>query len=92
MGGRAESFVVGSIEKQFHDLALTEAYSIGMEMLPWLDGAYVAKDLNYFKLADVFGSGEVEFNFPNSVRYPCLSVETRNGLIFPLSGSTQYGF
>lgn len=83
-----KSFVVGLIEKQFHDLELTGAYSIGMKMLPWLDlgGAYVTKDLNDFKPADVFGFGDVEFHFPDSVQYPCLPVKTRNGLIFPLSG------
>lgn len=90
-GGRNEQFVFGpGHEDVWFDYDLQSAYPSTMSLIgiPDWDGIRQIKDLDEllsYKPVDLVFCN-VEFEFPDSVRYPCLPVRTDNGLIFPRKG------
>ena len=90
-GGRNESICIGKIEETLSDVDLSGAYSIGMAHLPQLDHSksYATKQLSEFETESVAGFAEIDFEFKEGTKFPCLPVSTTTGLVFPLKGRTS---
>ena len=89
-GGRNEQMWFGpSFKDNWVDYDLASAYPTAMAMIgmPNWDAAYTTNNLIDFCVPNL-GFAYVEFEFPESVRYPTLPVRSRNGIIFPLMGRT----
>ena len=98
-GGRNEQFWFGpGFKDVWYDYDLTSAYPSAMALIGHPDWSKIRhlhsieqvlfqKDHpdRYRYPADLVFA-EVSFEFPDSVRYPCLPVRTENGLIFPRKG------
>lgn len=89
LGGRNECAWLGPTQiGDFHDYDLVGAYTIGLLDLRELDyeQAYDCRDPQDY-VGHVCGFAQVEFAFPESVRYPCLAVRhEERGLYFPRQG------
>lgn len=92
-GGRNEQFVFGpAVEGDWEDLDLSSAYTTAMSLI----GLPLWGQLGHVSHLDEVGMIDlaflaVEFEFPETVRYPTLPVRTEHGIIFPLKGKTTCG-
>ena len=87
-GGRNEQFWFGpAFEDNWTDFDLTGAYPTAMALIGMADwrSAYVSLDLDQFTHRTL-GIANVEFEFPEHVKYPTMPVRTNNGLVFPRTG------
>ncbi len=87
-GGRNEQYWFGpGFEDDWLDLDLAGAYPTAMSLigLPDWQSIHDSKNIDDYS-PTTLGYVEVEFKFPDNMRYPTLPVRTNNGLIFPLSG------
>lgn len=87
-GGRNEQFWFGpAFEDDWTDYDLSSAYPTAMAMirLPDWCNIRVSTQVDDFT-PDTLGVACVEFEFPESVRFPTLPVRTDNGLVFPRQG------
>ena len=94
-GGRNEQFWFGpAFEDLWFDYDLSSAYPSAMALIgrPDWNGVRPIKDtdelLNKFIAADL-AFANVDFEFPENVRFPVLPVRTENGLIFPRKGNSS---
>ena len=69
------------------DFDLSSAYPTAMSLIgePDWRAMRVTQDVADYT-PTTLGVALVDFDFPTSVRYPCLAVRTDHGLIFPLTG------
>lgn len=94
-GGRGEQFWFGPApEGIWYDYDLASAYPSAMTLIGTPDWTKVEtiNDINVL-LSDRFSASDlvfanVNFEFPETVRYPVLPVRTANGLIFPRKGNS----
>jgi hypothetical protein len=92
-GGRNEQFWFGPMpEGKWYDYDLTSAYPSVMSLIgyPLWDEIRALKDtkeLLSLKHVDLCVAN-VDFEFPEDVRFPCLPIRTEGGLIFPRKGNT----
>ncbi len=90
-GGRNEQFWFGpAFEDDWTDYDLSSAYPTAMALIatPDWEGARVTSRVADFK-PDTLGVANVDFEFPDSVRFPTMPVRTDNGLVFPLKGNSN---
>ena len=90
-GGRNEQFWFGPcFEDAWTDYDLQNAYPTAMALIgiPLWSLMFTTTDVDDFRPTSL-GYADVEFEFPDSVRYPVLPVRTDNGLIFPRSGRSR---
>lgn len=92
-GGRNECHAVGIFGDgaPFYDWDECGAYTTAMAHFRSIDWAHVehTKDLERLAVCDPLTYATVDFEFPDSVKYPSLPVQTdKYGIIFPLRGST----
>ena len=90
-GGRNEQFWFGPcFEDAWTDFDLQNAYPTAMALIgiPIWSLMYTTTDVDEFQ-PTTLGYVDIEFEFPESVRYPVLPVRTDNGLIFPRSGRSR---
>jgi len=89
-GGRAECFIHGFIKGKFKLYDVVSLYpSVSMlQPLPNKDTEWFPISMNNFKNEGLEGFVCVEFEFPESTRYPCLPVHgvLKDRLYFPLKG------
>jgi len=96
-GGRNEQFVFGATWiDEWSDWDLRSAYATTMCMigLPNWDTTKTIYDINALYKLEIndLAYAQVDFKFPESVRYPCLPVRGgESGLIFPLEGNSLCG-
>ena len=95
-GGRNEQFWFGPApEGVWYDYDLTSAYPSAMALIGVPDWSTVRpiKDTEELLNGDLrpnsLAFANVDFEFPESVRYPVLPVRTENGLIFPRKGNSS---
>lgn len=90
-GGRNECFMVGiTPERQWYDYDLAGAYTTGLLdiLQPDYDNIFHSRNPEDY-CGHVMGFALVSFQFPDSVRFPCLPVRTEQfGLFFPLAGES----
>ncbi|WP_254054880.1 DNA polymerase [Pseudophaeobacter sp. EL27] len=93
-GGRNEQFWFGPApEGVWYDYDLSSAYPSGMAIIgnPHWDTIRAIKSteelLTNFEPDDL-AYANVDFEFPEDVRYPVLPVRTENGLLFPRKGNS----
>ena len=90
-GGRNEQYIFGvADEGEWRDHDLSSAYPTAMTLIgipDWKGCRHIdsfdgidALDLAYFS---------VDFEFPETVRFPVLPVRTANGIIFPRKGNSK---
>ncbi|SGZ10003.1 DNA-directed DNA polymerase [Moritella viscosa] len=88
-GGYNSNFHTGpTVEGEFYDFDLQSCYTAILNSLRPLDydATFMTQDPEDF-LMDVCGAARVEFEFPNTVLYPCLPVRANNNcLSFPRKG------
>jgi hypothetical protein len=87
-GGRNEQFWFGpAFEDDWTDYDLSSAYPTAMALIrkPDWKRIFVTKRISDFK-PDTLGVANVEFEFPEQVRFPTMPVRTDNGLVFPRKG------
>lgn len=87
-GGRNEQFWFGpGFEDTWTDYDLSGAYPTAMSLIrtPDWENMTLSKVVADFT-ADVLGVALVDFEFPNSVRFPSLPVRSQGGLFFPRKG------
>lgn len=90
-GGRNEQFWFGPcFEDTWTDYDLQNAYPTAMALIgiPLWTLMFTTNDVDEFQ-PTTLGYVDVEFEFPDSVRYPVLPVRTDNGLIFPRTGRSR---
>ena len=90
-GGRNEQFWFGPcFEDNWNDFDLSSAYPTAMSLIgaPDWEGMFQTTDLDHFN-TDTLGFAWVQFEFPETTRYPTIPVRTSNGLIFPLKGVSE---
>lgn len=90
-GGRNEQFWFGPcFEDTWTDFDLQNAYPTAMSLIgiPLWTLMYTTTDIDEYTPTSL-GYADVEFEFPESVRYPVLPVRTDNGLIFPRAGRSR---
>ena len=90
-GGRNEQFWFGpAFEYDWYDWDIKSAYATVMSMIgqaDWESCKFITdvdELLNYDVEDLAFAS--IKFEFPDTVKYPCLPVRTAYGLVFPLKG------
>jgi len=89
-GGRNEAYAFGPSEiDEWLDVDLCSAYTTALASagLPQWKECHASTNINDFKTGEM-GFAWVEFEFPESVRFPCLPVRAPNNLIFPLTGES----
>ena len=89
-GGRGEQYFFGpSQHDSWKDYDLCGAYTTALALLgqPLWDDMTDSQNIDDFGPA-TFGFALVEFEFPESTRFPSLPVRTENGLLFPLQGES----
>ncbi|OYU00704.1 MAG: hypothetical protein CFE36_14485 [Sphingomonadaceae bacterium PASS1] len=87
-GGRNEQFWFGpAFEDDWTDYDLSSAYPTAMALIrkPDWKNTFVTTRIADFK-PDTLGIANVEFEFPEHVRFPTMPVRTDNGLVFPRTG------
>lgn len=88
-GGRNEQFWFGpgSIG-EWNDWDLSSCYPTAMSIigLPNWDAMHRSENLKDFIDPSSLAYAWIEFEFPDTVRYPVLPVRTDNGIVFPLQG------
>lgn len=90
-GGRNEQFIFGiADEGHWRDHDLSSAYTTAMSLIGqanWEDIRRIddINDITPLDLAYV----SVDFEFPETVRFPTLPVRTSNGIIFPRRGNSK---
>jgi len=87
-GGRAEQYWFGpSDEGVWSDYDLTSAYPTAMSYigLPDWDAMHNSNEVDHYKL-DQLGFAIVDFEFPESVRFPTLPVRAADAIVFPRKG------
>lgn len=87
-GGRNEQFWFGpAFEDDWSDFDLSGAYPTSMALIgePDWEGIYTTKEIKEFK-PWTLGFAEIDFHFPDDVRYPTIPVRENGSLIFPQSG------
>lgn len=92
-GGRNEQFWFGpSYPALWNDFDLSSAYPTAMALIGRADWDHIrfTTDLDDFT-STALALAQVEFRFPESVRYPTIPVRTINGLIFPSEGVGSCG-
>lgn len=93
-GGRNEQFWFGpSYKSLWFDYDLSSAYPTAMFLIGEVDWNDIKQlkdttDLLKSKPVDMV-FGDIDFEFPEDVRYPVLPVRTNTGIIFPRSGTTS---
>jgi hypothetical protein len=87
-GGRNEQLWFGpSYKADWYDYDLTSAYPTTMATIGRIDWRKVRPVASLDELvAEDFAFVCVDFQFPESTRYPTLPVRSQNGIIFPLTG------
>nr|WP_313022380.1 DNA polymerase [Brucella intermedia] len=90
-GGRNEQFIFGiADEGQWRDHDLSSAYTTAMSLIGMPDWDNIT---NLTTLDDVgpldLSFFSVDFEFPETVRFPTLPVRTANGIIFPRKGNSK---
>ena len=87
-GGRNEQFWFGpAFEDDWTDYDLSSAYPTAMAMIGFPDWKNIRVSTNLEEFTpDTLGIACVEFEFPDTVRFPTLPVRTDNGLVFPRKG------
>lgn len=88
-GGRNECYMVGiTPESRWYDYDLAGAHTTGLLDILQPDYSRIKQTDNPADFCGhVMGFAQVQFTFPESVRFPCLPVRTdAYGLFFPLSG------
>ena len=93
-GGRNEQFWFGpSFEALWNDYDLSSAYPSAMALIGMPDWDNVDSIKSLKKLLELppqsLAFADVDFEFPETVRYPVLPVRTDNGIIFPRSGNSN---
>lgn len=89
-GGRNEQYWFGpGFEDQWTDYDLSSAYATGMALIGKPDWSNIetTSDPERFQI-ETLGYALVEFEFPESVRFPSLPLRTDNGLVFPRKGTS----
>lgn len=92
-GGRNEQFWCGpGFEDDWNDFDLSSAYPTAMSLIgiPDWHSLYLTNDVDLYT-AETLGMAWIEFEFPETVRYPTIPVRTANGLVFPLKGVSECG-
>lgn len=92
-GGRNEQFMFGvAPEGDWRDLDLSSAYTTAMSLIgtPQWDELRHVSDLSEIDMLDL-AFASVDFEFPESVRFPTLPVRTESGIIFPRKGHSNCG-
>ena len=94
-GGRNEQFWFGPApEGIWYDYDLTSAYPSAMSLIRIPDWSTLRSIndtdelLNGGLMAHDFAFANVDFEFPDDVRYPVLPVRTDSGLVFPRKGNS----
>jgi hypothetical protein len=90
-GGRNEQFWFGpGFEDIWTDYDLQNAYPTAMSLIgiPLWGLMFTTSNVEDFQ-ETTLGYADVEFEFPESVRYPVLPVRTNNGIIFPRTGRSN---
>ncbi|MCP9480798.1 hypothetical protein NNA36_02360 [Shimia sp. CNT1-13L.2] len=93
-GGRNEQFWFGpALEGVWYDYDLTSAYPSAMAIIgaPHWDTIRAigsTEELLTRFAVDDLAFANVDFEFPEDVRYPVLPVRTENGLLFPRKGNS----
>ncbi|EHP0861475.1 hypothetical protein KNZ39_003027 [Escherichia coli] len=90
-GGRNECFMMGiSPQDHWYDYDLAGAYTTGLLDILTPDYGNIRLSNNPMDYrGHVMGFALITFQFPETVRYPCLPVRTdQYGLFFPLSGES----
>tara|TARA_R110002049_G_scaffold265086_1_gene441206 strand:+ start:3191 stop:5986 length:2796 start_codon:yes stop_codon:yes gene_type:complete len=94
-GGRNEQFWFGPAPKDiWYDYDLSSAYPSAMALIGRPDWSTIRaiKDTEELFGGDIrhddLAFANVDFEFPDSVRYPVLPVRTENGLLFPRKGNS----
>ena len=87
-GGRNEQYWFGpSFVDDWIDFDLSSAYPTAMAMIGMPDWLNLHDCFDIEKYTPItLGFAEIEFEFPENTRYPCLPIRTDGGLIFPLTG------
>ena len=87
-GGRNEQYWFGpAFLDYWTDYDLSSAYATGMALIgkpDWTDFEHTL-DVDKFGIRSL-GYALVDFEFPESVRFPTLPIRTDNGLVFPRKG------
>lgn len=90
-GGRNECYMMGiTPEREWYDYDLAGAYTTGLLdiLQPDYDNILHSRNPEDY-CGHVMGFALVSFQFPDSVRFPCLPVRTEQfGLFFPLAGES----
>lgn len=90
-GGRNECYMMGiTPEREWYDYDLAGAYTTGLLdiLQPDYDNIFHSRNPEDY-CGHVMGFALVSFQFPDSVRFPCLPVRTEQfGLFFPLAGES----
>lgn len=90
-GGRNEQFWFGpAFEDDWTDYDLSSAYPTAMALIGFPDwqNIRVSNAVEDFT-PETLGIACVDFEFPESVRFPTLPVRTDNGLVFPRKGTSD---
>ncbi|HGG1427313.1 TPA: hypothetical protein ACJFMQ_003908 [Escherichia coli] len=90
-GGRNECYMMGiTPEREWYDYDLAGAYTTGLLDILQPDYGNIFHSRNPEDYCGhVMGFALVSFQFPDSVRFPCLPVRTEQfGLFFPLAGES----
>ncbi|RHH49574.1 hypothetical protein DW203_08090 [Citrobacter portucalensis] len=90
-GGRNECYMMGiTPEREWYDYDLAGAYTTGLLdiLQPDYDNIFHSRNPEDY-CGHTMGFALVSFQFPDSVRFPCLPVRTEQfGLFFPLAGES----
>lgn len=92
-GGRNEQFIFGAAPTgDWRDVDLSSAYTTAMSLIgfPQWDQIRVFKEIDDIEITDL-AFFLVDFEFPDTVRYPTMPVRTNNGIIFPRCGRAYCG-
>lgn len=92
-GGRNEQLIYGPAPRgDWRDLDLSSAYTTAMSLIhaPRWDELRHVTDISDIGMLDL-AFACVDFEFPESVRFPTLPVRTENGILFPRKGRAYCG-
>lgn len=92
-GGRNEQYFFGiAPEGDWKDYDLSSAYTTAMAIIgkPDWQTTRTVKSLKQIGMLDL-AFADIDFEFPEAIRFPTLPVRTANGIIFPRVGQTVCG-